>query len=77
MTILSCVLSTASYFLWLFHEVNDFNEFVSAMFYIFGSLVVTVGFLVLVWKMKPWFRFIDNLEIFLNKSELIKNKNKK
>lgn len=68
--LLGSVLSTASYFLWFFYIAMSFNEYVKAIFYIFGSAITTVGFSVLVWKMKQWFRFIDNLETFINESKL-------
>lgn len=69
-TLLGSVFSTTSYFLWLFHMATTFNEYVNAMFYIFGAIIITVGFSILVWKMKKWFRFIENLEIFINESKL-------
>lgn len=71
-TLLGSIFSAASYFLWLFHMAISFNEYVDAMFYIFGAAITTIGFSILIWKTKNWFWFIENLETFINESKLSK-----
>lgn len=65
-----CIFSTASYVLWYFYTANSFSDYMDSALFAFESLICTSGLLVLIWKMEQWFRFIKNLQIVLNKSEL-------
>lgn len=65
-----CIFSTASYVLWFLYTAKNFSEYMDAALFAFESLICTVCLLILFWKKEQWLKFIENLEIILNKSKL-------
>lgn len=57
--------------IYVYYEANNFEEYVDAIFLLSTSCIALFAFLSFFWQMPELYRFINNLEVTITKSECV------